>query len=140
MKYKLISFFVALFALIIQFSSCKQDNLEDLLIDPMDSLSTICDTSFIVSYQNDIVPILATRFSGVTDSCYHCHNVNSYQARGTVRLDAYEFLILKATEDNLLCRIKHKVTCAPMPQSGGKLSDCNIARIEAWINQGTPNN
>jgi len=40
----------------------------------------------------------------------------------------------------LLSAITQDGSVPPMPQSGGKLSDCNINKFRAWINSGTPNN
>lgn len=122
-----------LFFLTLHWSSCKKDNLEELM--KQDTTGTVvCDTSFVLSYTNDVVPILSKE-------CYSCHNSLSapFLAGGNV-LDNYNSLKVFVENDKLLCVIKHTPGCLQMPRGGAKLSDCRIARIEAWVNQGYPEN
>ena len=107
-------------------SSCTSDNLEDL------TKGSTCDTS-AVSYQLDVAPI-------IQQNCFDCHAEDTYLIFGTVRLDEYQFLAPKATEDNLLCRINHSEGCTAMPRGGDKLPPCEIDKIEAWVNQGKQDN
>lgn len=87
-----------------------------------------CDT-LNVSYSQVIDPIL--------NDCKSCHFAGS---NGTgVVLATYEGVVTVAENGRLLGAIKHQSGFKAMPQGGGKLSDCSIAKIEAWINKGTPN-
>lgn len=51
---------------------------------------------------------------------------------------------LKATLDtkkaNFIGSIKHSPGANPMPKGSAKLSDCDIQKLEIWINAGYPNN
>jgi hypothetical protein len=107
------------------FASCYYDVEEILYPD------TECDIE-MMSYTNDIVPILS-------DNCYTCHNT---QARfGNIILDSHQELSKYfTTNDLLLGAIKHNPGFSAMPQGAPKLLDCQINKIEAWINQGAPNN
>jgi len=128
-------FIIPAVLILISQPSCKKDNLEDLLKDQSTNTdSTVCDTSFTISYQNDLVPTLSL-------NCYSCHDVNNFQvAAAGIRLDTYSDLMVKVNDGKLLCAINHELGCTPMPLGGGKLSDCFILRVEAWVDQGSNNN
>ena len=87
-----------------------------------------------VKYSTTIKPILDA-------SCNRCHSSGSGLGGGYV-FDTYAGVKdeLDNAGDELLKAIKHIGPVTPMPKDGGKLSDCEIAKIEAWINQGYPNN
>jgi hypothetical protein len=38
----------------------------------------------------------------------------------------------------ILGAVKHSTGFSPMPKGGTKWSDCNISKLEAWINAGMP--
>lgn len=89
-----------------------------------------CD-SINVSFKNSIVPILDA-------SCVSCHTGST--AEGGVWLDNYADVKIVALDSSLLSSIKHSVGFEPMPEGGGKLDDCKIAKIENWIAEGALNN
>ena len=115
-------------------SSCKKDDLFTLQGGDCDTCTAVCDTAFEVSYANDIVPILEA-------DCYVCHNAFSapVEAEGNV-LEGYSNLLPYAQDGRLMGTITHADGYPAMPQDDDKLSDCKIARIEAWIRQGALNN
>ena len=82
-----------------------------------------------VSYANDIVPILEA-------NCYDCHTTSSNSSG--VLLDNYDALVFYAQNGYLYGNITHAPGYNPMPDGGGKLSDCTIATIKKWIDSGTP--
>jgi len=82
-----------------------------------------------VSYANDIAPILET-------NCYDCHSASSNSAG--ILLDNYDALVFYAQNGYLYGTITHAPGYNPMPDGGGKLSDCTIATIKKWIDTGTP--
>ncbi len=84
-----------------------------------------------VSYQADILPIL-------TQKCYQCHDAANNQ--GNVTLEGYENLKFYVNSGQLLGAIRHDNGYSPMPQSGGKLSDCNISLFEIWVAEGALDN
>ena len=130
-----ISVLIVLPALVVLISqpACKKDNLEDLLKDQVKGAdSIVCDTSFVISFQNDIVPILNL-------NCYACHSASFAQAG--YKVDSYDDLMINVDDagNPLLCRIKGNTCGTRMPQ-GGELSNCNIDRVEAWIRNGANDN
>jgi hypothetical protein len=127
---------VVLLVIALSWSSCKKDDLVSLQGGCDTCQVGVCDTSFTISYANDIVPILEA-------NCYICHNKISapVQAEGIV-LDDYNSLAVYAENGNLLIAVKHSDpgNVEPMPKDDDKLSDCKIARIEAWVRNDYPNN
>jgi len=81
-----------------------------------------------VFYSKDIVPILQ-------NNCYRCHSAASDVAG--ILLDNYSALKFYAENGFLFGTISHLSGYRPMPDDGGKLSDCNIAIIKKWIDTGT---
>lgn len=84
-----------------------------------------------VSYSGVILNI-------VTNNCYSCHNAASNF--GNVTLEGYAALKTYVDNGKLLGVIRHESGFSPMPQNQAQLVECNIAKIEAWVNAGAPNN
>lgn len=111
--------FLILVLLVFVFSfSCKKKNAEELKCEPKGLYSS--EVSVIFS-----------------NSCMPCHSDSRREAG--VALDSYDEVI-KVSSTTLLGVVRHESGFLPMPQGGGKLSDCDIKKIEAWINTGSPNN
>jgi hypothetical protein len=108
----------------ICFMSCKNDKAE--LLYPPD----VCDTSN-VTYTNTILPILR-------DNCYRCHAGN--QTVAPFHLDSYTDASVVALSGYMYGAITHSSGYEAMPKDSDKLSDCNIAKIKKWIDDGAPNN
>jgi len=119
-------------------SSCYYDNLDEL----HPSITTeVCDTTGTISYSADVKPILDAN-CGTNNSC---HNSSS-----SFPLDSYAGVQLQATSGHgcggtgvLVPAIKHDPCLSPidfMPSGGGSLNQCNIEKIQAWVNRGTLNN
>lgn len=90
---------------------------------------TVCDTTQNITYTNTIKNIFDTY-------CIGCHSASNPSAG--VQLDNYNAAI-SCDNTQLLGTIKWLQGYNPMPQGGSKLSDCNIAKIQKWINSGKPN-
>ena len=105
--------------------SCYYDNVEDLYPQLPE-----CDTT-IVTYSNSIWPI-------INSNCTGCHGGNA--PAGNFRLENYNDISSAANNGSLLGTIRHDDGWSPMPKGGGKLNNCDIAKIEIWVNQGTPEN
>lgn len=88
-----------------------------------------CIISDTVSYAKDIAPI-------ISGNCYDCHS-NGSNTSG-ILLDNYDGLKFYALNGFLYGTISHAAGYRPMPDGGGKLSDCNIATIKKWIDKSTP--
>ena len=108
-------------------SSCTKQNEETL---KGQGGGVTCDTAGM-KYSTDVLPILQA-------NCYRCHGNGN--VTGGITLDGYAALVTQVNNGNLIGAITHAAGYTPMPFDGGKLSDCDIAKIKAWINEGTPNN
>jgi hypothetical protein len=108
------------------FTGCYYDVVEELY--PVNG--SACDTSG-VTYSLTVKPIL-------DQNCNGCHSQASQQ--GGVVLETHSDVLVYANSGQLLGSIKHSAGYAAMPQGGAKLSDCNILKIEKWIQDGSPDN
>ena len=106
-------------------SSCYYDVASE--IDPPDSF---CDT-IAVSYQEVVLPI-------VVDQCYVCHSIA--ERRGGVILEPYDALKPWADNGLLSCTINHASDCSAMPENAPKMLECDILKIDKWVNDGALNN
>lgn len=111
-------------ALLTFFTGCYYDNEEDLY-----GGGPACDTA-AVSYAASVAPVLQ-------NNCVSCHSGN-FPSAG-IRLDSYENVRTQALNGRLYGSVAQLPGYSPMPE-GGKLSDCNVALIGAWVNQGASNN
>ncbi len=103
------------------FSGCYYDNEEDLYVG-----TSPCDTTNL-TFTNDISPIFST-------NCNSCHS--GAAAEGAIHTDDYN-----AVKDNITRihgAINHLSNYRPMPDNGTKLPDCELSKINAWINNGMP--
>ena len=115
--------FIYMFAL----NSCYYDNEEELYS------SELCQTENM-SYSTDIVPILER-------NCQLCHSEATAGILGAgFNLEGHSNLILHVNSGALIGSVRHSAGWSPMPKGGGKIPDCDIAKIESWINAGSPNN
>lgn len=101
-------------------SACYYDNEEDLY-----GIAQ-CDTANI-RYSVEVAKILQ-------DNCYSCHSTSSNVAGSP--FETYDRLRPFA-QSNLVARMKDAAN--PMPPLG-RLRDCDIAKVEAWVKAGAPNN
>lgn len=108
-------------------SGCYYDSKENLY----PALGSCTDT-VNVTYSAKIVPIL-------NSYCNSCHFTGASSV-GNVTLDTYAGVKNAITNQNLFSSIKQDGSVKPMPNNGGKLTDCQIAAFSIWIKAGTPNN
>ena len=108
------------------FTGCYYDVVEELY----PSNGVVCDTAG-VTYSLTVKPI-------IDQNCISCHSQASQQ--GGVVLETYADVLVFANSGQLLGSVKHTTGYAAMPQGGAKLNDCNILKIEKWIQDGSPNN
>ncbi|MBN2264116.1 MAG: hypothetical protein JW735_14450 [Prolixibacteraceae bacterium] len=109
---------------LIGFLSCTSHNEEEYFS------NNNCSTENI-SFSETVFPL-------IENSCLSCHNSNN--SSGGINLSNFESIKSSAQSGQLLGSIKHTAGYSPMPQFGEKLSDCTIAQVEAWIEQGMKNN
>ena len=115
-------------------SACSYTNSADTI--------TPCNLPLTVSYQANVLPILQQQ-------CYRCHSADKYKVLTSSTLNMEDFASLKyyATPANgrnnvsyLVGNIRHDDGFVKMPYDGGKLSDCEIATIQAWVDAGALSN
>ena len=123
MKTKLISL-ISLSVLLL--TSCYYDNAEDLY-----GQLAPCDTAN-VRYSVQVVNILS-------QNCYRCHGGNAIDGAG-VKLQDVKVVQSNALSGTLLGVLNHAPGYVQMPKNATKLSNCDIAIIEAWIKRGAPEN
>src|SRR5881227_1331873 len=83
-----------------------------------------CDTTN-VTYTGTIDAIVNN------NGCRSCHTPGV--SSGGFNLMTYEEVKAKVTDGRLYGALTHAAGFAPMPQNGPKLTDCEIAKIRAWI-------
>lgn len=123
MKIPLKILFAASLVLTIAMSGCYYDNEEDLYLG-----SNTCDTTN-VTYTASVAPV----FAGY---CNSCHSGGS--PSGNIVTDNYNSVV--ANMSRIKGAINHESGFSPMPQNGGKLSSCDLTKIDIWIRQGMLNN
>lgn len=121
MKHFFFATLSLLFISIMTQTACFYDNEQDLYG------TATCDTT-AVSYATDIRPI-------IDGNCISCHAPGGQQE--LTPLVTYDDLKRYTDSQNLIERTSG--TTSLMPPSG-KMSNCNIALIAAWVNAGAPNN
>jgi mono/diheme cytochrome c family protein len=109
------------------FTGCYYDNEEDLYPPPA---VVVCDTSD-VSYTAEILPLLQA-------NCTGCHSGSA--PSGNVNLEGHANVVAAANSGRLYGTIAHLSGFSPMPKGGSKLPNCQIVKLRAWINAGSPNN
>jgi hypothetical protein len=124
---------VIIFLVVIGFAGCYYDK-EDVVY-PRQTATTptnSCDTNN-VRYSVDIKNILSA-------NCYACHSGTAANGGG-FKFDVYPGnLVAKALSGALVGTITHSPGFSAMPKGGGKLSDCEIAKIRTWVRMSAPNN
>lgn len=89
-----------------------------------------CDT-VNVTYSQVVLPIIDA-------ACYDCHD--SANDFGGITLEGYDKLKVLVDNGSLLGVIKREAGWSPMPKNQGPLPDCDIEKIEVWINNGALDN
>jgi hypothetical protein len=108
-------------------TGCYYDNEEDLY-----PFGTVCNT-VQVTLSGEVKPILL-------GNCYGCHNASAAAASGA-GINLEDYAPLKGWVDNgrLVQSVEH-TGCCPMPKGGGKLRQCDIDKIKAWVDRGALDN
>ena len=129
---KRIFFFSVIALITLLFASCRHSPNTDLITPPPPPPDpSACDT-VNVTYTNTIQSI-------IRDSCYTCHAGSPSTSK--LYLDSYDSLKYKVQSKHLIERIKQNqdsiyYRMPPIPY--GKLSDCQIAKIQRWSNLNFP--
>jgi hypothetical protein len=115
-------------------AGCYNDKADQLYPEPANpgSGGNTCDTT-TMSYAIDIKPIM-NQYCGLSG----CHDAATPSFG--YDLTIYNGLKQAHTNGRLLGAINHQSTFQPMPKGMSKLTDCNINKITAWVNQGALDN
>jgi len=89
-----------------------------------------CDAT-ATSFEKNIQPLFKLY-------CYGCHQANDKQ--GNVSMEDYNHILEFVRDGSLLGSMKHEIYYDAMPLYLDKMTDCQIAQVENWINQGAQNN
>ena len=92
--------------------------------------SVPCDAT-ATSFKQNIQPLFKTY-------CYGCHQANDQQ--GDISMEDYEHILEYVRDGSLLGSMKHDRDYDAMPLYLDKMTDCQIALVENWINEGAQNN
>ena len=121
------SLFILTFLLIgLSFSSCYYDKADKLYP------STFCDTAKM-TYTSNIKPIL-------TNNCLNqgCHTTAN--PNGSIELETYSGTQSSIAGDKLINALKYISGGSKNMPPAGKISDCEVSKVEAWIKRGAPEN
>lgn len=123
-----------LLSLLTLVAACSYTNVNDL---PTPA-PTPCNLPTLISYQNDILPILK-------EDCYSCHDAAHYQdsppkgSGGTLNMENFsqlQYYSLAANGHNgasvLVGSVRGDAGFVPMPFGQAKIEPCEIALLEAW--------
>lgn len=108
----------------IGLTSCYYDNAEELYPQPEE-----CDT-INVTYSQTIAPIMNT-------NCNDCHSGTAPPAN--VITDNYTDLKTIADDGRLWGSINHESGYSPMPKDRPKMNDCDLKKINIWLDNGALN-
>ena len=116
----LLGFLVALL-----YTSCQSKEL--------DFTSANCDVALktSISYSKDVFPI-------IRDNCLSCHDAKNHS--GGIVIENFDQIATSAKIGELMNSITPYNGNPPMMPKGGRLTDCQLAIIKNWINQGINNN
>jgi hypothetical protein len=99
-----------------------------------DPVPCITDSASI-TYSAVVAPIIQANCRDA------CHNTANYQTQGGFQnFDQFAVLQNHARSGRLMGCLRHEPGYPAMPQGRAKLSDCDLARIQAWVDAGALNN
>ena len=117
--------YILIFGLInVGITGCYYDNEVELYPQPIE-----CDTTN-VTYNATIAPIM-------NNSCNGCHSSSAPSAN--VITDTYEGVKVIAENGKLWGTLNHEQGYSPMPKGFPKLNDCDLTKINIWLNNGALN-
>jgi len=130
---KFLSHFVLFFLFgFLVFNSCKHSPQDITRDDPGNGIdppidTILCDSTF-VTYPGTVYPILDAY-------CISCHSGQT--PAGALDFNDYGDVAYVAESGQLSGSIKFEDGYSSMPKDGNKLSNCEIALIEIWVNDTT---
>jgi hypothetical protein len=129
MEPKMIKIIPVIAVVTLFLTACYYDKADKLY--PTDP-NFACDTAN-TSFATHVKPIITKNCTG--QGCHISSNVS-----GGILLESYNDIKAVVPNSKLLNAIQYKTGGSRNMPPSGQMSTCDIARIEAWINIGTPNN
>ena len=134
LRYPRLLGLLLLFSALSTFSACSYTNAAK------DNPPTPCELPATVSYVTDIQPIFQA-------NCVRCHNSSYTGANaGFIMSDFAQVQRWATTKKGstgitwMVGNVEQLSGFVAMPNDGGKLSACDIAKIKAWADSGAPQN
>ena len=93
-----------------------------------------CDTNRTETYSSDVAPFLISTCGSINVSC---HNSS---ASSMIPLDVYVGVQYYGQTGQLMNCLNWVGSASKMPKNSTKLSACDIAMFQKWVNEGEPNN
>jgi hypothetical protein len=93
--------------------------------------STTCTEITVSTFNANVLPLLKNR-------CNSCHGGSS--PSGGIALDTYSNVLKYVNNGSLMGSINFESGYSPMPKNSGKMSACEIRKIQSWIDSGASNN
>ena len=113
-------------AFIVVLQSCYYDKENELY-----GVSKPCEPG-TVTYSQTITAIIQQY------GCLNCHSSNNPSAN--INLQSYTGIKMQAGNGKLFGALNHSPGFTPMPMGGFKMADCDLKKIKAWIDAGSPDN
>lgn len=127
-------FFVLIFSVIFSLFSACENETEEPKKD--DNVSATCnDTVGNITYANKIEPLITTYCGSNSNACHR----NGSSSSG-LSLDDYQDVKESVTDHNLMATIRHESGFSAMPKGAPKLSNCQIAVFQKWVDTGMAEN
>jgi len=94
--------------------------------------TTVCDTSAAVLFSTTVKPIMDAK----------CATAGCHDANGAAGYSLITYAGVKACVNSgkFMGSINHTAGFKAMPQGGNKLAQCDINKIQKWVNAGALNN
>ena len=92
-----------------------------------------CNDPTPSTYAAVVAPIVAK-------NCLECHGSSVYQTLGGGSDYGTYQSFTRLSPAYLMSSVRHEPGADPMPKGRAKLSDCDITRLQAWVDAGRPNN
>ena len=120
------SLLLSIVILVISMNSCYYDKADKLYP------SSTCDTAKM-NFTSNIKPI-------ISNNCLNqgCHTTAN--PSGSIVLDTYSGTQATIAGDKLINALKYITGGSKNMPPAGKISDCDISKVEAWIKRGAPEN
>ena len=121
--------------LVLLIAGCYNDKYDKLYPNPPVTVNP-CDTTGIITYSNDIKPIISANCYNPGNGCHDAVGsaVSGYNYEDSTVLQTNALSGLVVPDINFTPTKGHNT----MPKNGTQLPACNINKITRWVNEGAP--